>query len=390
MIKRIFRKLFRKQIVKNYHKFCPKDRAGYALLYYKTDPLVFKSLADDFSHTNHLEIIEMVKIFNKLGFWVDIIDRTIDIDKLILEDKYVIFLGIGAGNSGKYYYNIASMVPSAIKIFYALGPEPKLSNRLIEKRYGYFFERHPEAKMERRRVIDDMDMVKIMDHTDIIFSGGGSFSMNSYKGFNKEIFRFYCPISPSISMDISQFKNRSQKKFLYFGGNGNIVKGLDLVIEAFAGLGELELYICAPDWEKDFNAFYKRMLDRSKNIHFLGFIKVGGELFNRLTSLCGYVIFLSCSEGAANSAVVCMRRGLVPILTPESGIDHAEDSGYLIQNIRIQDLQTKIKQISESSKNEFMQKSVNSYFNSFQHTLFNFSEKFEKIIIKILIDNYGK
>lgn len=390
MIDRILRKIFRKQFIENFNKYCTGPKAGHVLLYYKTDPLVFKSVAKDLSHTNHLEIIAMVKVFNKLGYWVDVIDRTIDIAKLRLEDKYRIFIGIGAGNSGKYYAQIASMVPSATRIFYALGPEPKLSNSLIERRYDYFLKRHPNAAVNMRRLVDNTDMKKIMDETDIIFAGGGIFSHDSYKIFNKEMMRFYCPIPTDIKINFSEFNQRSQKKFVYFGGNGNIVKGLDLVIEAFEGLPELELQICAPDWEEDFNEVYRDTLNQARNIHFNGFVKIGGEIFNKITSECGYVIFLSCSEGAANSALVCMRRGLVPVLTHESSVDKTEESGYLIKDLGIGALREQIKQISETSREEFIQKSYNAYSNSFEHTLPHFSENFEKMILKVLMKKSAK
>ncbi len=235
-------------------------------------------------------------------------------------------------------------------------------------------------------MIEKVDIQKAMSQTEVIFSGGGSFSADSYKKFKKDIFRFYCPVSDNILLEIDGFKTKNQKKFLYFGGNGNIVKGLDLIIEAFEGLPDLELYVCAPDWEKDFNDAYKEVLKRAKNIHFHGFIKVGGHLFNKLTAECGYVIFASCSEGAANSAIVCMRRGLVPILNHESGLDHTVDSGYLIADIHVESMQKQIKQISESSRKEFLEKSIRSYFNSFQHNLAHFSENFEKSLIRVLLN----
>ena len=227
----------------------PEVCIGNALIYYKTDPLVFKSLTRDYTHTNYWEIVEMVRIFNKLGYSVDVIDRTANIPNLNLQDKYDIFLGIGAGDSGQFYSDIAEKIPKAIKILYAMGPEPVLSNELIKKRYDYFNKRHPGLNPEMRRVITRVDIDKAIKYTDAIFINGNDFTKNSYQKFGKEICRVFSSSHPDLAMKIEEPSKRSQNRFLYFGGNGNIVKGLDLVLEVFSGLPNIELYIGAPDYE---------------------------------------------------------------------------------------------------------------------------------------------
>jgi hypothetical protein len=342
-----------------------------------------KSLVKDYTHTNYWEIVEMVRILNKIGYVVDVIDRTADFYKLKIENKYDIFLGLGAGDSGRFYADIASVVPSAARILYAMGPEPVLSNELTKKRYDYFDIRHPGLNLEMRRTITKIDIEKSIKFTDAIFINGNDFTRNSYKKFNKDIYRVFSSSHPGITADARQLAGRDQRKFLYFGGNGNIVKGLDLVIEAFFELPELELYICAPDYEEEFNKVYLPIVERSKNIHFLGFIKVGGEVFNKVTSECGYVILPSCSEGCATSVTTCMRRGLIPIVTYETGLD-VGDFGYLINNLEIDNLRKQIKQISQESNNEFIRRSQETYKQSFQYTQENFSKTFEESIISVV------
>jgi len=375
-------RFLKKKVVYNYHKYC-RNKIGHALLYFKTDVLFFPQLAEEYCHSNNWEVLEKIKILNKLGFWVDIIDRRVNIDKLEIEDKYDIFIGIGAGNSGRYYPNIAEKLNKAIKIFYACGPEPDFSDRITKERYEYFYQRNPNKKVKLRRIIDQVNIKKSMELTDAIFCIGNEFGINSYQKFQKDIFRIYPSTSPRITVDVQQLFNRSQKKFLYFGGNGNIVKGLDLTIEAFSKLPDLELYICAPAKEYDFNAVYKETLSKSKNIHFLGFIEVGAMIFNKVTSECGYVIFPSASEGTPDSVATCMRKGLVPIVTYEAGID-IDDFGHLIKDIQIEALKSQICLISKEPKEDFLERSVKSYLNSFNYTQTGFSESFEKALIKTL------
>ncbi len=380
MIKKILQKLLRRQFIKDYTKNCVQSCKGHALLYYKTDPLIIKSLAKDYTHTNYWEVVEMVRIFNKLGYSVDIIDRTADPTKLDIADKYDIFLGIGAGDSGRFFGDIAAKVSSALKIFYAMGPEPVLSNELIKKRYHYFHERHQGLNLEMRRMITKVDMGRSMKYTDVIFINGNEFTRNSYQKLGKDIYRVFSSSHPGLKTSYEDFNNKSQKKFLYFGGNGNIVKGLDLAIEVFEKLPELELYICAPDYEEEFNKIYSPIIKRARNIHFLGFIKVGGKLFNRVTAECGYVILPSCSEGCATSVTTCMRRGLVPIITRETGLD-VGDFGYLIKDVKTDALRKQIIEISNEPKIEFIARGARTYAESSKYTQENFSKSFKESLL---------
>ena len=251
------------------------------MLYYKTEPLTIQSLSDKYTHTNNWEILEIIKILNELGYLVDILDRDIDINDLDkIENKYDIFIGLGAGDSGKYFGDIGEKLGKAIKIFYACGPEPEESNRLIVKRYKYFYQRNPEKNLKLRRIIGKVSVIKALKNTDIIFCIGNDFSINTYKKFEKPIFRINPSTSPKISTSINDLTKKNPKKFLYFGGNGNVVKGLDILIEVFKDLPELELFVCAPN-EDDFDEFYKETLNNSKNIHSIGFILVAEKKFNK-------------------------------------------------------------------------------------------------------------
>jgi len=384
LARKAYYKLLRKQIVKDLDDFCTV-KSGRALLYYKTDSLVFRSVANNPSHVNHWEIIEIVRVLNRLGFVVDVIDRTVTpqtIEKV--EDKYQIFIGIGAGDSGKHYADIAKRVPSAIRIFYALGPEPDESNRITLARYDYFWQRHPGVKVEIRRTINHVDIEECMRHTDYILSCGSDFAAGTFEKHHKKIYKLPPSSSPLIQFPLAGLKQKDPKKFLYFGGNGNIVKGLDLVIEAFTDLPEYELFICAPQTETDFNDFYQETLDKAKNIHFVGFIKIGGETFYDLTSKCSYVIFPSASEGAATSVTTCMRAGMIPVVTPEAGIDSAERCGRVITDIRIEGIKKLVQEMASRSSEEIRQKSLQTYRESEVYSQGNFSQTLETSLIEIL------
>src|SRR3989338_8594059 len=135
------RKVLRRKFIWGFDKYCSK-KEGRALIYYKTDYFALGGILEDRSHVNEWESYEIAVILNKLGFVVDIADRTIlknDVDRI--EDKYDFFIGIGAGDSGKHFIDIAKKVPSATRVLFALGPEPDLSNKITKARHELFLTR---------------------------------------------------------------------------------------------------------------------------------------------------------------------------------------------------------------------------------------------------------
>lgn len=387
ILKNIIKNLFgigKKNLILNYCKDCAEVKHR-ALLYYKTDPFT-KGYKDDYSHTNNWEITQIVKILNKQGFAVDIVDRSIEPD-FCPEDKYDLFIGNAAGNSGRFYLKYAKNLKKAVKVFYAAGPNPDISNHLIEERYKFFYQRHPEVNQElqMRRTIDAGSQINdMMDNTDYIFCIGNEFSFSTYEQFNKKIFRIFPSSHPGLSLNINDLKSKNPKSFLYLGGSGNIVKGLDLLIEAFSELPDLDLYICAPN-EAEFQEFYKDHFRKYKNIHFIGFIKIGQPEFLNIIKTIPFIISPSCSEGTATSVTTCMRCGLIPIVTKESGIDIG-DFGFSIDDLRINSIKEQISKISQLLPDELEDRIFKTYKESDKYTQSGFSQSFESALLNIMAE----
>ncbi|MCP6726791.1 MAG: hypothetical protein KJI69_02005 [Patescibacteria group bacterium] len=378
----IFLRLFKKKVVRNYQKYCD-IKQGHALLYYKTDPFVFRGIADDYSHVNNWHILEIAKILNKLGFWVDIIDRTVkNIDTTKLQDQYDIFIG-AAPAAFKNYEAISGHINKATKILFATSRETTVHNESLQKRHDYFLQRHPDVLLPKLGFLENFDKEETIKNIDAIFYLGTNLSMEDYRSYGKPMYKVFDSTDPRIVFDLESLKQRSQKKFLYFAGTNNILKGLDLLIEVFSKLPDLELFICTPAKEKKFEAFYRETLANSPNIHWVGFVQVAGDKFRDLTSKCGYVILLSCTEAEASSVTSCMRRGMVPVVSPGADID-VKDFGHLIKDISLESLQLHLSKISKEPRNIFVKRMYQSYMDSFNYTQAKFSESFEKALINIL------
>jgi glycosyltransferase involved in cell wall biosynthesis len=326
----------------------------------------------------------MATVLNKLGYVVDVIDRTADLnDVKKIEDVYDIFIGLGVGDSGQYFADIAERVPNAIKVLYAMGPEPDLSNRITKARHDYFRQRHPDIPVQDRRLILNVDTERLYKNTDAIIALGNEFSIGSYRHLGKPLHRVYLSTYPGLHMQYAEFAKKDPKTFLYFGGNGNITKGLDLVLEVFAKRPDLTLYIGAPSGEEDFNAFANPIISASPNIHHLGFVDVTSGRFNEITAVCGYGILPSSSEGCATSVTTCMRRGVVPAVTVESGIESVEDFGYLIPEGTVESVAQTVDIIVEHA-DALQEKAMKTYIESFKYTQDSYRRSLEEILITIL------
>jgi glycosyltransferase involved in cell wall biosynthesis len=378
---RVFMKVFKKTFYKNYRKYCSSIK-GKALLYFKTDVLAKPKLAKQYKHTNDWEILEILKILNLMGYSVDVIDRNIKAHHIQIKDEYDVFIGLGAGDSGKFFSQIASLCPSAIKIFFAAGPEPDLSNQYIKDRYSLHNSRNPDSKILLRRLITSVDISKAMSHTDVIFCIGNEFSINTYKKHNKDIYPIYPSSHPELMLTPEDLSYRRPNQVLYIGGSGNVVKGLDLLLETFVDLPDMHLHICAGK-EEDFHSAYQKHLEDYANIHWHGFVQVGGDKFKEITRTCGFVALPSCSEGIATSVTTAMRRGLIPVVTYEAGIDTGS-FGIMLDNLEINSLKNTFGKLAQYPHGKFIQNQIKSYQNSFSYTQSNFSSSFETALLQVL------
>lgn len=387
LIRKIAYKLARRKFVSGFDRHCTNP-IGRVLVYNKTEEFFLRGMFQDFSHTNNWESYEIAKVLNRLGYIVDVIDRTAtleDVDKI--KDEYDLFLGLGTGDSGQYFADIAERVPSAVRVLYAMGPEPDLSNAITKARHNYFRSRHPDIPVVDRRLIHNVDTRRLYRSVDAIITIGNEFSVGSYHHLGKDVYKIYLSSYPELSLDENDIVKKDQKKFLYFGGNGNITKGLDLVLEAFVQRPDLELYIGAPTTEQDFNVFADPIIQQSSHIHRLGFIDVTSKAYHDLTALCGYVIMPSSSEGCATSVTTCMRRGLIPVVTLESGIEQVSQYGFLIQEGTVESVSRTIDTVSSITPQDFVQRIHTTYEQSHKYTQQNFTTSLTAALTAIFTNN---
>ena len=318
-------------VIKNNNKKTKK-----LLLLFKTIPIISPISLKLYSHTNYFEVLEIIKIFNNKNFDVDVLDR--DYKDFVPNKKYDVFIGVGAGNSGSQYSKIAKELKSTKNVLMCYGPEPEISKKKVIERYDFFNKRH-NTNVPTMRVPDKVNILESVKYSNMILAIGeeGTFSFESYKKYNLPVFSFLPSISSKRIFNKNFLKTRNRNKFLCFAGNGFICKGVDVVIDAFLKMPNLDLTICGPDSEKPFFDVYGKILNKNNNIKYEGFVYQNTIKFNNIIKENAYVILDSSSEGCVTSVMSCMKTGMLPIINYECGIS-LNDFGYELKHDNNEDI----------------------------------------------------
>jgi hypothetical protein len=375
-------RFFKRKIIENLFNTKKSKRA---LLYYKTDPFFSKRMVNAYSHTNNGEIVIIANLLNKHGFDIDVIDRTAVWDEIntLIDNKYDLFLGIGSGNFN-YFTEIKSRFNIYHTILIATGPEPRVSNKLVTKAHSDCMKRTlSEFKIRRLIKSSDQSIIKRYENIDSILYYGSSFARKGWEQICNNLFEITPSTSPFIRFSLEDLYLKEQNRFIYFGANGLICKGLDLVIEAFDGLDDVFLDICAPQDEIDFWNYYLPIVERNKSINLHGFVGVGSDLFNELTAKASFNIFPGSAEGCATSVITMMRRGVIPVITYETGLSD-NSVQYLIKERSVKEIRRIIKKLMKITLEERNSKIIDTYIESCSYSNESFSTSFETGLIKSL------
>jgi glycosyltransferase involved in cell wall biosynthesis len=204
---------------------------------------------------------------------------------------------------------------------------------------------------------------------------------------------YQIPISSSITCPWSEEKDFElvKKRFLWFGSNALVLKGLDLVLEAFAEMPEYHLTVCGPiNSDKVFEREYYQELYETPNIHAYGWINVGSPDFLELTQNCLGLVYPSACEGQAGAVITSLQAGLIPIISYESGVD-VDDFGVALKDCSIRKIQSTIRQISNLPAAELKSMSRKAWeYARNNHTKEHFAFSYRSAVEQILENRSAK
>lgn len=160
------------------------------------------------------------------------------------------------------------------------------------------------------------------------------------------------------------------KRILHQGGRGNIQKGLDLLIEAFAAEPDVHLYIDSPI-EFEVLSNYKTELSLS-NIHYYEWQSRFPGGMRSILEKCAFVLHAGINSGQSTALVGALYHGLVPVVTNEANLGLG-DLEIRIDAPSVPSIRKAIRQVSQMQLPELLVRSnatEKAYATSFSPSAF--------------------
>jgi glycosyltransferase involved in cell wall biosynthesis len=327
---------FKRKVILDYDEFVQSGSGKRALVSYLVHPLSVPPAFREQKQFSNKGIAQAIcRSLNELGYTVDIVD--FQNDTWLPSRQYQLFIGHGGIN----FQRIAEKLSKdTVSIYFATGVYWREFNLKEANRFYHLTLRRGVILPADRYTSPGEEIANRL--SDGIICLGNENAAASYAGFPRvrNINNAAYPLQTTPAAGKSE---QAGKHFLFFSGRGNVHKGLDLLLECFAGT-DLHLHVCQ-HLEEDFSRVYADELNNHPNIHNEGFVTMRSAEFERLASICSWVILPSCAEGQPGSVLECMSYGLVPILSKECNID-LEDWGLTIPQLDPESLSSVIEAAS--------------------------------------------
>ncbi|MDD1778127.1 MAG: hypothetical protein LUQ65_08140, partial [Candidatus Helarchaeota archaeon] len=267
--------------------------------------------------------------------------------------SYDLFIGHGGIN---YEHISRQLAENTVRIYFSTGIYWKDFNVREAKRFFDLANRRGYFLPADRAIIHSEEFAN--QCADGIIALGGNDSLRTYSCFPCVI-GINCAAYPVTWRAWSRKDYQAGRQhFLFFSGDGNVHKGLDLLLEAFIRT-DLHLHICQR-MEPAFSLVYHRELTSYPNIHAYNYVKMRSPEFKALTNRCNWIISATCAEGSPGAVIECMAHGLIPIL-PESANLDMKGWGFRIPDCSVEAIRNSMLQASFTDPDECKQRSMNVF-----------------------------
>lgn len=357
-----------------------KPSQGSVLVSYILDPFLSPDRPIPTSHTQYWESLQIARTFLDLGYDVDVISYR---NLSFLPDKtYDIIL-----DARHNLERLARLLPSRCRKLFHIDVAHTLFGNAAEMNRLLALQHRRGVTLTPRRYEQPNLGIEHADCATII---GNEFTMGTFRYAGKPLYPLPIPSAVTCSWPDGKDWEACRRRFLWLSSGGLVRKGLDLALEAFAGMPGYELFVCAPvDQEEDFRRAYAKELYATPNIRTIGWVDVAGPQFLEIARSCAGILLASCAEGTAGSVITGMHAGLIPIVTYESGVD-VHDFGILLKTCDVEDLQEAIRTAAALPAPQLKEKARRAweYARAF-HTREKYAEEFRTAIRAILAAPYG-
>lgn len=258
-------------------------------------------------------MVQIWKALNECGFTVDAIGIR-DTEFRLTHDYDIL-----VAHAGPAYCHFGELVRPNCKVLdYSTGCHWRAFNAQSADRYARFGTRQTGTKSQvvaRPLVIDHEDYAA--KRGDLIVCLGPE-TARTFEPFGKRVFHVNNAAINETPAALPPITESLKRSFLYCGGSGNVQKGLDLLVEAFAQEPDLHLHIDSPI-EDEMLAAYKKEL-RSPNIHYVEWWRKlpGGAA--RIPRRCAFTVYAGFNSGQSTALIGSLGDGLIPVVTREANL----------------------------------------------------------------------
>ena len=350
---------------------------GRAILSYIVDPFLLPPGAPvPHSHTHDWESLTMGRTLAALGLELDVVhwtNRTFEprgdydllVDVRLLLERLAPRLG-----------------PGCLKVMHAETAHPSFYNPAQRARLDALAARRG-IRLAPFKLLDDN---RAIEHADAATILGNEATQATYRFAGKPLYPV--PISQPVLYPFPEEKDfaAARRRFLWFGSGGMVHKGLDLVLEAFSGMPELELAVAGPvERERDFERAFARELYRTPNIRALGWVDVAGPAFTALAGRTLGLVYPSCSEGQNGGTVSCMHAALIPLVTREVGVDVAPGCGVVLGEPTVEGIRAAVRALAARPPAELARMARSAWSHAREHhTRERFASVYRQRVLEIV------
>lgn len=359
-------------VIENYFK---TNHEKNALLSYIIYPFI-----DEISnsHSNNRECFFIAQILNELGYNVDIINWD-NITFIPIKNYNLVIDNHNNLERLCFYFS-----KNVIKIFHATNAHWLYQNRIeLDRHYEYYLK--TGIAIRPTRMLQPGNSAAYCDAISML---GNSFTKMTFGKYVNKVCRI--PISVTTTFDEIESGEIHERKnnFLWFNSAGFLLKGLDIVLDAFINLPNCNLYVCGNfDREKNFINTYAGKLKACTNIKMIGWVDVDSKSFLEITAKCLWIVNTSFSEGGGGSTINCMAKGLIPIATRSASIDIVDnETGFHLTQNSAEGLTHLIHDLIKLPEDRLRKCAVNAreYTHTF-HTIENFKSSYKSFLKSLIL-----
>lgn len=324
-------------------------------------------------HPNLMHCLQMLNSLIQMGYAVDLFHTRGVHSIQYVQKEYDLILGFGP-----LYEQVIEKGIKGYPVLYLTENDPRSVSNLYRDRIEYYKERHADNQYKKSLSRESFYTSKQIELSKACIAMTSLYNLEKIKKDMSDVY----------SININGLKNqhfvfdeqnaeRNKRNFVWFGSNGCLHKGLDILVDAFAKLPDCTLSIYGLP-SSEYSIIKKKL---TPNIHYKTSVNVHSDAFitDVVNKHC-FVVSASCSEGMNSGIATCMRHGLIPVVTKETGYEPHECI-IEFEDYKVEHIISKVKQICEMDDAQVRRLSRITYeYGNMSYSLEAFTERFNYVL----------